>query len=87
MRYAGSDKLILVTSSNVSVNVIKSNQTLENYKNKHYSKRGMISSFSYMNEKVGNDKIVSEIWYMLFGGLYGGLSFYAGQWVEKDKFD
>jgi hypothetical protein len=24
---------------------------------------------------------------MLFGGLYGGLSFHVGQWIDKDKLD
>ena len=24
---------------------------------------------------------------MLLGGLYGGLSFYVGQWVERDRLD
>jgi hypothetical protein len=24
---------------------------------------------------------------MIFGGLYGGLTFYAGQWIDKDKLE
>jgi hypothetical protein len=42
----------------------------------------MISCFSYVPEKVG-----MEPGYMIFGGLYGGLAFLAGQWIEKDKLE
>jgi len=42
----------------------------------------MLSCFSYIPEKVG-----TEPGYMLFGGLYGGLSFCVGQWIDKDKLD
>lgn len=47
IRYVAPDKLIVVTASNISINTIKNNQTLENPRNRHYSKRAMLSSFCY----------------------------------------
>ncbi len=44
----------------------------------------MLSGFSYHPEKVGNDP---GYMCMIFGGLYGGLSFYGGYWIDKEKLD
>ena len=84
IRYIAPDKLLTVTSSTMSLNTIKSsNQTImENPKSQLYSKRGMLGCFSYQTEKVGTSP-----GFMLLGGLYGGLSFYVGQWIDKDRLD
>lgn len=62
----------------MSINAIKYNNipTLENLKNKHYSKRANLSSFSYVAPKKN-----TEPCFMLFGGLHGGLQFFGGNWI------
>lgn len=68
-----------MTSTNIFINVIKNDRTLDTLRSKNYSKRSFLSSFSYIPEIVP-----SQSGFMLFGGKYGGLSFQVGKWIEKD---
>ena len=79
IRFFAPDKLILVTPSNIFVNVIKNDRGLDNFRNHNYTKKTMLSSFSYVPEKIGAD-----IGLMVFGGLYGGLSLMVGKWIDQD---
>ena len=71
------DKLILVTPSNIFCNIIKNDRGLENFRNWNYTKKTMLSSFSYLPEKIGVEPGV-----MIFGGMYGGISLVEGKWIE-----
>lgn len=74
--------MLLIAPSNIFVYSIKNDKALETIKNKNYSKRTLLSSFSCMEEKVGKSP-----GYMIFGGSYGGFSFMGGKWIDQDKLD
>lgn len=81
------DKLILVTSSLIFVNVLKNDKTLELYRTHNFtSKRSFLSAFSYIPDilPVGFGQQGSP-GYMLFGGSHGGLGFFVGKWIEEEK--
>ena len=69
-----------MTPSNIFVNVIK-NDRLENFRNLNYTKKTMLSSFSYLPEKIG-----AEPGLMVFGGLYGGINLLEGRWIDQNQW-
>lgn len=81
------DKLILVTSSLIFVNVLKNDKTIELYRTHNFnSKRSFLSSFAYLPDKLPQTfGAVGNPGYMLFGGSHGGLGFFVGKWIEEEK--
>lgn len=80
IRFFAPDKLILVTPSNIFVSCIKNDRHIEIIKSKNYTKKNMLSTFSYVPEKLG-----AEVGLMTFGGLFGGLSLMVGRWIDQDN--
>ena len=81
------DRLILVTSSVIFINLLKQDKTLEAFRAHNFtSKRAFPVAFAHIPDQVAEQMgAFSRPTYMLFGGAYGGLGFYAGKWVEEDK--
>ena len=85
IRYIPPNKLLLVTSSVIFINLIKEDKTLESFRAHNFtSRRSFLTSFAFNPDVVpsqpgGN----SSPAYMLFGGNYGGLGFYVGKWIEE----
>jgi len=87
IRYMPPDRLLLVTSSVIFINLLKEDKTLESFRAHNFTaKRSFLTAFSHIPD------IVPQIpggqgspTYMLFGGAHGGLGFYVGKWIEEEK--
>jgi len=84
IRYISPDKLLLVTSSLIFINLLKNDKILELYRTHNFSsKRSFLSTFSYIPDIVSTyPGSQSSPGYMLFGGSHGGLGFFVGKWIE-----
>ena len=79
------DKLIMVTSSLIFVNLVKNDKTLELYRTHNFSsKRSFLSAFAYIPDVLPPSfGAPGSPGYMLFGGSHGGLGFFVGKWIEE----
>jgi hypothetical protein len=81
------DRLLLVTSSVIFINLLKQDKTLEPFRAHNFTaKRSFLTSFAHIPDVVpSHPDAQSRPTYMLFGGAYGGLGFYAGKWIEEER--
>jgi hypothetical protein len=77
------DKLILVTSSLIFVNILKNDKSLELFRTHNFSsKRSFLSSFAYIPDILPPSfGAQGSPCFMLFGGSHGGLGFFVGKWI------
>ena len=87
IRFMPPDRLLLVTSSVIFINLLKQDKTLEPFRAHNFTaKRSFLTAFAHIPDIVPEQAGgMSRPTFMLFGGMHGGLGFYVGKWIEEEK--
>ena len=83
IRFIPPNKILLVTSSVIFINLLKEDKTLEAFRSHNFtSRRSFLTAFAFIPDQVATQPGGSSSpTYMLFGGNYEGLGFYVGKWI------